>query len=161
MQSKKLPTTTKSRPSKPVAGPRKRAQSAAAVPAVADFMTRSPHTIGRDQTLVQARELMNKYRIRHLPVLDGGRLVGILSQRDLYFVESLDGSSSSDRVSVEEAMSQDVFETTGETPLSQVTQAMVRRKLGSAVVMRDGRIAGVFSTIDAMKALLRFLPGQP
>jgi hypothetical protein len=48
----------------------------------------------------------------------------------------------------------------GNTPLSQVTQTWVRRKLGSAVVTRDGRVVGVFSTIDALKALLRFLPGQ-
>jgi acetoin utilization protein AcuB len=134
----------------------KAAKAAKSVPTVADFMTRSPHTIGRDQTLKQAHDLMNKYRIRHLPVLEGGELVGLVSQRDLYFVESLDGEAPA-RITVEEAMSQDVFEVPLTATLEQVTQSMVRKKHGCAVVLQDERVVGVFSTIDAMKALLHYL----
>lgn len=134
----------------------KAAKPAKARPLIADFMTRSPHTIGRDQTLKQAHDLMNKYRIRHLPVLEGGALVGLVSQRDLYFVESLDGEAPA-RITVEEAMSQDVFEVSSTAALEDVTQSMVRKKHGCAVVMQDTRVVGVFSTIDAMKALLQYL----
>jgi acetoin utilization protein AcuB len=128
-----------------------------AAPLVSAFMTRSPHTIGRDQTLARAHELMNKHRIRHLPVLAGGRLVGLLSQRDLYFVESLDDTAA-DRIKVEEAMTQEVFATAPDTPLGDVISTMVRKKHGCAVVMQGGQVAGVLSTIDGLKALLTYLP---
>lgn len=131
---------------------------AARAPTIADFMTRSPHTIGRDQTLARAHELMNAHRIRHLPVLDAGRLVGLLSQRDLYFVESLDTTTPAD-VTVDEAMSQDVYATPADAPLAGVVQSMIRKKHGSAVVTEraGGKVIGVFSTTDALRALLQYL----
>lgn len=56
------------------------------MPTVQKYMTVQPHTIGFDQSIAKAQETMSKYRIRHLPVLKGGKLVGILSDRDLNFV---------------------------------------------------------------------------
>jgi acetoin utilization protein AcuB len=131
---------------------------AASAPLVSAFMTRSVHTIGRDQTLAHAHELMNKYRIRHLPVLDGGVLVGMLSQRDLYFVETL-SSDKPDAITVDEAMTQDVFEVGVDEKLASVAKTMQRKKHGCAVVTKGAKVVGVFSTIDALKALLSYLPG--
>jgi acetoin utilization protein AcuB len=139
--------------SKPVAK-----RKAAAVPLVSQYMTRSPHTIGRDQTLARAHELMNEYRIRHLPVLDGGQLVGMLSQRDLYFVETLDTTPASE-IKVDEAMTQDVFEVAQDATLAQVADVMLRKKHGCAVVIDGSKVIGVFSTTDALRALLAYLPG--
>lgn len=53
------------------------------IPAVQKYMTHVPKSIGYDQTLEQAREVMHTLRLRHLPVLQGGKLVGILSDRDI------------------------------------------------------------------------------
>ena len=64
---------------------------------VYSYMTPSPLTIGRDQTLATAHDLMRKHDIRHLPVLDGGVLVGIVTDRDLHLVESLAGTDPEDR----------------------------------------------------------------
>jgi acetoin utilization protein AcuB len=145
-------------PKKPTKAATSKAASkgASSVAGVAEHMTRSPHTIGRDQTLALAHELMNKHRIRHLPVLEGGQLVGILSQRDLYFVESLDASSPSE-VKVEEAMTQEVFEVDKGATLVSVIATMVQHKHGCAVVTEGGKVAGVFSTIDALRVLLHTL----
>lgn len=128
------------------------------VPTVAELMTSSVHTIGRDQPLTRAHEMMNQHHIRHLPVLDGGELVGIVSQRDLYFVETL-GDTSPGEILLEEAMTQDVFETPGETPLAEVARTMIAKKLGCALVTRGGKVIGVFSLIDGLHALLKYLPG--
>ena len=46
-------------------------------------MSAGPHTIGREQSLAAAKQLMHKSHVRHLPVLHGGKLVGVLSERDL------------------------------------------------------------------------------
>ncbi|MBL4637348.1 MAG: CBS domain-containing protein, partial [Kofleriaceae bacterium] len=52
-------------------------------------MTKSPHTVGQEQSLSRAHEIMRKYTIRHLPVLHGGHLVGVVSLQDLDLTESL------------------------------------------------------------------------
>jgi len=140
------------------APPKKKKPARPSAPTVDQFMTSSVHTIGSDQSLSLAHEMMNRYRIRHLPVLDGGELVGIVSQRDLYFVEALGDTPPAD-IRVEEAMTRDVFETTREAPLAKVASTMLKRKLGCAVVTQRGSVVGVFSTIDGLKALLKYLPG--
>jgi acetoin utilization protein AcuB len=119
---------------------------------VGDFMTKSPVLIGADQPLSLAHQLMRKKRIRHLPVLAGGRLVGVVSLRDLHLVETLQDVDAS-RVRVDEAMSPDVYYVAGDAPLKRVAREMARRKLGSAVVLEGSKVVGVFTTIDALRAL--------
>jgi acetoin utilization protein AcuB len=123
---------------------------------ISKYMTASPHSIGADQTLEKAHEMMRKHRIRHLPVLAGSRLMGIVSQRDLYLIETLKDVDPSS-VKVEEAMTQDVYRVEPDTPLDDVARAMVARKLGCAVVMEGAKVVGVFTTTDALYALVRGL----
>ena len=80
------------------------------------YMTPSPHSIGRDQTLATAHRLMRKNGIRHLPVLDGGVLVGLVSERDLRFIETLQEVDLG-VVRVEEAMSPDPYFVHADTPV--------------------------------------------
>lgn len=128
------------------------------VPTVASFMTKSPHSIGRSQTLTKAHELMRANRIRHLPVLDGGKLVGMVSQRDLHLIESL-SDVKADAVQVDEAMVQLPYAVPPEAPLDEVVQEMSERRYGSAVVMEHGKVVGVFTTTDAMRVLAQMLRG--
>lgn len=128
-------------------------------PTVADYMTRSPHSIGFDQTLVQAHKLMREHDIRHLPVLRGGRLVGILSERDLAFVEALRDVNSA-KVTVEEAMTPLPYTIAPDASLGAVAREMADHRYGSAVVMREGHVVGVFTTTDALRALADALGGK-
>jgi acetoin utilization protein AcuB len=125
-------------------------------PTVRQHMTPSPHTISPRQPLTIARRTMLDHHIRHLPVLDGGRVVGLLSERDLLLVESLPGVNPTD-VRVEEAMVQNVFTAAPDEPIAEIVQTMVQRKLGSAVVVEGDRVIGVFTTIDALGALAELL----
>jgi acetoin utilization protein AcuB len=125
-------------------------------PTVRQHMTASPHTISPHQPLTIARATMLSRQIRHLPVLDGGRIVGLISERDLLLVESLPGVNPTN-VRVEEAMVQDVFTATPDEPVAEVVEMMVHRKLGSAVVVDGERVVGVFTTIDALRALTSLL----
>ncbi|NUP10047.1 MAG: CBS domain-containing protein [Polyangiaceae bacterium] len=119
-------------------------------------MTAAPHTIGRDQPLSRASELFRKYHIRHLPVLEGGRLVGLLSDRDVAMVANLKDVDPN-QVEVGEAMSQDVFTIEPKTPLDQVVADMARHKYGSALIAQHGKVLGVFTTVDALRALEELL----
>ena len=67
------------------------------------YMTPSPVTVGRDQSLAVAHDIMRKHRIRHLPVLDAGALVGIVTERDLRLIESIAGTDPNATL-VEDAM---------------------------------------------------------
>ena len=99
---------------------------------------------------------MRAHGIRHLPVLSAGRLLGLLSQRDLYLVETLPGVNPK-RISVEEAMSQDVYRVAPSAKLEAVARTMTQRKYGCAVVMDEGRVVGMFTTVDALRVLTRLL----
>ena len=123
---------------------------------IADRMTKMPHSVGTEQTLKTAHALMRSHDIRHLPVLHGGKLIGILSERDLHVVETL-RDVDPDRVQVGEAMSQDVYAVPPKTPLKMVAFEMATRKLGSAVVVDGTKVVGVFTTVDALAVLAELL----
>jgi acetoin utilization protein AcuB len=116
------------------------------------FMSRSVHTIGTRSPLTEAHRMMNEHAIRHLPVLEGGKLVGLLSQRDLHLIETLRDVDPK-QVLVEEAMTQDAYAVAPETPLAEVARTMGVHKYGSAVVVRGEQVLGIFTTTDALRAL--------
>jgi acetoin utilization protein AcuB len=117
------------------------------------FMTPNPHSIGSDQPLKLAHERMRNWGIRHLPVLEGGKLVGILSQRDALLVETLRDVDPG-KVPVEDAMTTDVYMVSPDAPLGDVASAMAEHKYGCAVVMEGAHVTGIFTTVDALRVLI-------
>ncbi|PZR16816.1 MAG: CBS domain-containing protein [Archangium gephyra] len=124
------------------------------------FMTRSPHTIGHEQTLTVAHRLMSESEIRHLPVLERGRLIGIVSQRDLHMVQTL-GNVDPDRVQVNQAMTEGAFSVDVSAPLQAVAATMAQHKYGCVVVLEHERVVGVFTATDALRVLSDLLAEQP
>ena len=123
------------------------------MPPMSRYMTRQPWTIRSDATMTQAHTLMRRHAIRHLPVLDGGALVGLVSERDLHLIETLPGSDPT-VVTVEEAMTSDVYTVDPDAPIDVVVEHMAHRKQGSAIVVdRNGIIVGIFTTVDALQVL--------
>lgn len=119
---------------------------------VQQHMTVTPVVISSDRTLAEAHRLMRARNIRHLPVVDHGRLVGIVSQRDLYLLETLRGVDPANET-VAEAMSADPYAVAPDAPLDAVATAMAEKKYGSAVVVDRGSVIGLFTTVDALRAL--------
>ena len=116
------------------------------------FMTHCPHTIGHDQPLSAAHEMMRRYGIRHLPVLQGGKLVGMLSQRDLHFIETL-SDVDPEKVPVSDAMSTETYTVGPRSSLRKVAAEMADHRYGSAVVVDKDRVIGILTTVDGMRAL--------
>ena len=125
---------------------------------IAKYMSPGPHTIGREQSLAAAKQLMHRGHVRHLPVLHGGKLVGVISERELAVIEALPGSK---HLSVEDAMVPDVYTISEDAPLETVAAEMARLKLGSAVVVKGDDVVGVFSAVDGLRALADLLSAQP
>jgi acetoin utilization protein AcuB len=119
---------------------------------VSQFMTRAPYTVGVDQSLSVAHRIMRAHDLRHLPVLAEGKLVGLVSERDLAIVEAL-RRLDLDKATVEKAMVCDPYSVGPQAPLIEVARAMAACRHGSAVVVEDGAVIGIFTTVDALLAL--------
>lgn len=122
------------------------------IPTIQKYMTVTPHSIGAEQTLSEAHKRLREFKVRHLPVLQGGKLVGLLSERDLHLVETL-RDVDAETMPVEEAMSTNVYAVPPDTALDEVVDEMARQKYGSAVVMQNGHVVGIFTTVDVCVAL--------
>ena len=126
------------------------------IPMIQKYMTTTPHSIGADQTLAHAHAVMREHKIRHLPVLVGGKLVGMVTDRDLRFIETLRDVDPA-RVPVEDAMVTDVYSVSPETPVDEVVREMGLHKYGSAVVMQNHKVVGIFTTVDVCNAFAELL----
>lgn len=122
------------------------------IPAIQKHMTTQPHTFRVDETLMHAKQFMKEHQFRHLPVLEGGKLVGMLSSRDIAMIENLKDADLK-VLKVQDAMSQEVYTVSPTSPLDSVVMEMAEHKYGSAVVMDQGHVVGIFTTVDVCKAL--------
>ncbi len=127
-----------------------------AIPTVQKYMTSVPKSIGFDRPLAHALETMRELRVRHLPVLKAGKLVGVLSDRDIKLVLGFNGTDAK-TMTVDEAYSPDPYFTTPTTPLNEVVRHMADKKYGCAIVMDNDKLVGIFTEVDAFNALSELL----
>lgn len=125
------------------------------MPNVKRYMTRGPYTITSSDDLEYVKTLMRAHRIRHLPVVDGERLVGIISDRDVEVVEAVPGTSLV-RVEVARVMATPL-EVWGEAPIDEVSTLMAERKRDCVVVRGGQGVEGIFTATDALEALADIL----
>lgn len=119
---------------------------------VEKYMTSAPITVGADITLAKAHRLMVEHRVRHLPVLSGGRLVGVLSDRDLKAVESF-RDVDPEKVLVSEAFIEDAYTVSPKAPLAAVCKEMSQHKYGSVLVVENNKLIGILTWVDALRAM--------
>lgn len=125
---------------------------------ISAYMSPLTVSIGVDQCLATASDKMSSNKIRHLPVLDGGRLVGLISERDVNWLASLGTDPST--VQVSEAMSDIPYVVPPTARAAEVVGHMHDNKLGSALIERDGRPIGIFTTTDALQLCSDVLAGR-
>jgi len=126
------------------------------IPTIQKYMTPAPHSVGSEQTIATAATMMSEHHIRHLPVLHGGRLLGMLTDRDIKLIESFRDVDAA-KVRVDEAMTEQPYSVSPDTPLDEVVETMATKKYGSAVVMQNQKVVGIFTTVDACAALAGLL----
>ncbi|MBU6153006.1 MAG: CBS domain-containing protein [Bdellovibrionales bacterium] len=126
------------------------------IPLIQKYMTTTPHSVGREQPLSIAQSLMNQHKIRHLPVMSDGQLVGILSDRDLKLAMSLQGVDP-EVCKVGEIANEEAFLVKPDSKLDEVSKMMADKKIGSVLVVDHHRLVGIFTTTDALQALSELL----
>lgn len=127
-------------------------------PRIKSVMTPFPWSIDIDAPIDEARAFMRREHIRHLPVLERGQLAGLVSDRDIKLCLGPDFDSPAVRdVTVRDVYLDRPYVVDLEEPLVNVLFAMAERHIGSALVTREGRLAGVFTATDACRRFAEFL----
>jgi len=126
------------------------------IPTLDKYMTPAPLTVDVTTTLAECQRTMSAHRVRHLPVLDGVKLAGILSERDVTLIETLQGSDP--RVlTAADAMTPSPYQVSPRASLDEVVSEMAERKYGSAVVVDNNTVVGIFTAVDALSAFAHLL----
>jgi acetoin utilization protein AcuB len=131
---------------------------------VTRWMSKSVFTTRPDRKLFEAVDLMAEHRIRHVPVVDGDRLVGILSDRDVRnaLPRGADLRSNVDadcRASLSrpagEVMTRHPFTIPHDFSIHEAAEIMCREKISALPVIEDGRMTGILSAEDLLWALMQ------
>jgi acetoin utilization protein AcuB len=125
---------------------------------VKDSMTRDVVTLSPDETAGTALAVCRERRIRHLPVLKEGRLVGIVSDRDLRSATPAFGDSARaaalQEILVQEVMARDVLTATPDDPIEHAANVMRERRVGCLPVVDGEELVGIVTSSDVMAALV-------
>jgi len=126
---------------------------------VEDIMTKAPVTLECDDVLDVADDIMTLSRIRHLPILEKGRVVGVLSQRDLFhsaLVKVLGFRQSEQKdlmrtIRVSEVMSKPVITISSGAPVKEAARRMMEKKIGCLPVVEGENFVGVVTETDILR----------
>ena len=121
---------------------------------IINLMTSDPVTIGPNDTLSKAKAIMDAGRFRRVPVMDDGRLVGILTERDVReYLRSLDSTR------VNAAMRTALITITPYNTVEDAARLMLKHKIGGLPIIADGKLVGIVTTSDLLRAFLIVVAG--
>ncbi|MFU8821685.1 MAG: CBS domain-containing protein [Gammaproteobacteria bacterium] len=131
------------------------------IPLLKSVMTPFPWWVEIDDPLLTAREMMRQHKVRHLPVKEHGRLVSVVTDRDLKF--SLDpelGLPPRESLRVRDVCVFTAYIVDIETRLEVVLDTMAERRIGSALVTKDDKLVGIVTSPDICRALAALIRDQ-
>ncbi len=124
---------------------------------VDEFTTPDPITTNEDTSIDDLRRLMEEHGIRHLPVVRGDTVVGVISDRDVRVVSGLTVTEKL-QIRAADIMAPDPLTVSATMPLDDVAYAMSEQKVGSVIVNdENGRFLGIFTASDALNALIEIV----
>ena len=131
------------------------------MPLVGAVMTSFPYFVDIDDPLGRLEKMMDDRGIRHLPVKEKGKLVGIVSERDLHHRLPRNAPpEAKSQLRARDVMVADPYVVNFNTPLSEVVAQMGLRHIGSAIVTRRGKLAGILSATDVCRIFAEYLNDQ-
>jgi CBS domain-containing protein len=131
------------------------------IPYVGSVMTPFPYFVDTDNEVGEVERLMGEHQIHHVPVQQNGRVVGIVSERDLYhlgdrFLPIADRA----RIRARDIMACDPYTVAFDTPLNEVALEMAKRHAGSAIVLHHEKLAGILSATDICRLLAEIFESE-
>jgi acetoin utilization protein AcuB len=128
------------------------------IPAIGSVMTPFPYVVQVSESVLAARALMVEHEVRHLPVKDDNRLVGVLTDRDLK--RALDpslGLPPKEELFVRDVFVPDAYVVDVGEPLDCVLGHLSSQHIGSALITKNGRLVGIFTLTDAARLFCQHL----
>jgi acetoin utilization protein AcuB len=127
---------------------------------VSEWMTPAPVTVTPSTSIPKVLGLMGYRRIRHLPVVEAGRLVGIITDRDVRTVEPSPATSLTagekryllERLTVRAVMTRPVITVARREPLAEAVRLMLENRIGGLPVMEGERLVGILTEVDLLRA---------
>ncbi|MCZ6575324.1 MAG: CBS domain-containing protein [Acidiferrobacterales bacterium] len=119
------------------------------IPLIKSVMTAFPYFIEVDAGLKAATQMMERHGIRHLPVKDGDQLIGVVSDRDI--------KRAKRELHVSDIVVRETYIVNLTERLDSVLLHLAQRHIGCALVVKEGRLAGIFTTTDACRVFGEYL----
>jgi len=128
---------------------------------VRELMTTDVATIGRNDELTIAGDIMTMKRLRHLPVLEEGRLVGMLTQRDLFHAALSTALNFGEKaqkeflktVVVKEVMTEEVLTIDPGADVKEAARLLIEHKIGCLPVVENGKLVGLVTETDLLRVI--------
>ncbi|MGV2826477.1 CBS domain-containing protein [Myxosarcina sp. GI1(2024)] len=131
------------------------------MPTVAALMKPFPYFARSDNTVAEIDRLMKQHQIRHIPIKQGEQVVGIVSERDLRCMRSPALLlPDPEEILVAHVQVNNPYTVEITTPLNQVLHEMSEKKIGAAVIVKSGKLAGIVTVTDICSALSELLTAQ-
>jgi CBS domain-containing protein len=130
------------------------------IPHVGSVMTPFPYFVDTDDNAANVERLMGEHHIHHIPVQQDGRVVGIVSERDLYHLgDRFLPKTDKTRVRARDIMV-DPYVVAFDMPLNDVALEMAKRHIGSAIVLHHEKLAGILSATDICRILAEIFESE-
>ena len=124
-------------------------------------MTPFPYFVDSDDQVAEVERLMGEHHIRHIPVQQDGRVVGIVSQSDLYhLLDRFVPETGKGRMRARDIMLEEPYIVAFDTPLNEVALEMAKRHIGSTIVLHHEKLAGIVSATDICRILAEILESE-
>lgn len=131
------------------------------MPIVGAVMTSFPYFVDSDDPVGRLEKMMDDRGIRHLPVQEKGKLIGIVSERDLHHrLPRIAPPEEKARLRARDIMIRSPYVVGFNTPLNEVVAQMASRHIGSVIVTRKGKLAGILSAMDVCRIFAEYLENQ-
>lgn len=135
---------------------------------VKDWMSASPLTVPPETSVSEARELMQRKRIRHLLVTEDEELVGIITDRDIRLTLPSPATSLSvwevnyllAKLTVGEVMTKRLITVGPDRPIEEAAQLMLEHRIGALPVVEGGRLVGILTETDLLRAFVQTQTAQ-
>lgn len=119
-------------------------------------MTRDVVTVPSTATVADALDTLNAHTIRHLPVVDGGHVVGILSDRDLRMAMT----GRPDETTVSDVLTEDPMTVPSAAPVEDAARLLVEHDVGCVPVVDDGELVGIVTASDLLRSFVELMTGH-
>lgn len=122
------------------------------------LMTPFPYTIDAKESIDRAALMMDEHKIRHLPVSNEGKLQGVISERDIKLMQQPSFLQHSDNIiKVEDVYSTNIYAVDCSESVETVLEHMSKHGIGSTLVLKENKLVGIFTTVDACYHFARYL----